>query len=85
MREAARQAIALLGETGNWQLRDAYENVVGKRPARDWNWDRTAQELFFELDRLRSAEVNDLFDKGQKARPTAISSGRARRSIRCWR
>jgi tetratricopeptide (TPR) repeat protein len=67
VREAARQAIALLGETGNWQLRDAYENVVGKRPARDWSWDRTARELFFELDRLRSAEVNDLFDKGQKA------------------
>jgi tetratricopeptide (TPR) repeat protein len=67
VREAARQAIALLGETGNWQLRDAYENVVGKRPARDWSWDRTARELFYVLDRLRSAEVDELFDKGQKA------------------
>lgn len=67
VREAARQAIALLGEAANWQLRDAYENVVGKRAARDWTWDRVARELFFELDRLRSAEVDELFEKGQKA------------------
>jgi hypothetical protein len=67
VREAARQGIALMGETGNWQLRDAYENVVGKRPARDWTWERTARELFGELDRLRTAEVNDLFDAGTKA------------------
>ncbi len=67
VRDAARQAIALLGETGNWQLRDAYENVVGKRPARDWTWERTARELFAELDRLRTAEVNDLFEAGTKA------------------
>ncbi len=67
VREAARQAIALMGETGNWQLRDAYENVVGKRAQRDWSWERTARELFAELDRLRTAEVTDLFDAGQKA------------------
>ncbi|HVJ21460.1 MAG TPA: hypothetical protein VM686_38880 [Polyangiaceae bacterium] len=67
VREAARQAIALMGETGNWQLRDAYENVVGKRPARDWTWERTARELFAELDRLRTAEVNELFEAGLKA------------------
>jgi len=67
VREAARQAIALMGETGNWQLRDAYENVVGKRPARDWTWERTARELFGELDRLRTAEVNELFETGIKA------------------
>ncbi|HEV8245790.1 MAG TPA: hypothetical protein VGP93_08475, partial [Polyangiaceae bacterium] len=67
VREAAREAIALMGETANWQLRDAYENVVGKRAARDWTWERMARELFAELDRLRTAEVNDLFDAGQKA------------------
>src|SRR5262249_3783579 len=67
VRDAARQAIALMGETANWQLRDAYENVVGKRPQRDWSWDRTARELFAELDRLRSAEVSDLFEAGLKA------------------
>jgi hypothetical protein len=67
LREGARQAIALYGETGHWQLRDAYENVVGKRAARDWTWERTARELFGELDRLRREEVIDRFEAGKKA------------------
>jgi tetratricopeptide (TPR) repeat protein len=68
VREASRQAIAMLGEVGAWQLRDTYETVVGKKPARDWNWERTARELFAEFDRLRSAEVSQLFDAGVAAR-----------------
>ncbi|HEX6766207.1 MAG TPA: hypothetical protein VF103_12035 [Polyangiaceae bacterium] len=68
LREAARQAVAMLAETGHWQLRDAYENVVGKRAARDWSWERTARELFGELDRLRRAEILDAFESGLKAR-----------------
>jgi hypothetical protein len=67
LRKAARQAIAMLGEAGHWQLRDAYEDVMGKRAARDWTWERTARELFGELDRLRRAEVYDRFEAGQKA------------------
>lgn len=67
LREASRQAIALYGESGHWQLRDAYEDVVGKRAARDWTWERTARELFGELDRLRRAELENRFDAGLKA------------------
>jgi hypothetical protein len=67
LRTAARQAIAMFGEAGHWQLRDAYEDVMGKRAARDWTWERTARELFGELDRLRRAEVYDRFEAGQKA------------------
>jgi hypothetical protein len=67
LREASRQAIALFGESGHWQLRDAYEDVVGKRAARDWTWERTARELFGELDRLRRVELSDRFEAGQKA------------------
>jgi hypothetical protein len=67
IREAARQGIGLLGEAGHWQLREAYEGVVGKRAARDWTWERTARELFAELDRTRRAEVFDLFEAGLKA------------------
>ena len=67
VREASRQAIAMLGEVGAWQLRDTYETVVGKKPPRDWNWERTARELFAEFDRLRSAEVSKLFDAGVAA------------------
>ena len=67
LRTAARQAIAMFGEAGHWQLRDAYEDVMGKRAPRDWTWERTARELFGELDRLRRAEVYDLFEAGQTA------------------
>jgi hypothetical protein len=68
IREAARQSVALTGEVASWQLRDTYENVVGKKPPRDWAWDRTARELFGEFDRLRFAQVGKLFDAGQAAR-----------------
>jgi tetratricopeptide (TPR) repeat protein len=68
VREASRQAIAMLGEVGAWQLRDTYETVVGKKPARDWNWERTARELFGEFDGLRSREVSKLFEAGSAAR-----------------
>lgn len=68
IREAARQAVALMGEAATWQLRDTYENVVGKRPPRDWSWERTARELFGEFDRIRSAQVSKLFEQGRAAR-----------------
>jgi tetratricopeptide (TPR) repeat protein len=68
IREASRQAVALLGEVGSWQLRDTYENVVGKKPPRDWAWERTARELFAEFDRLRVAQVSKFFEEGQAAR-----------------
>ena len=68
IREAARQAVALTGEVATWQLRDSYENVVGKKPPRDWSWERTARELFSEFDRLRFAQVGKLYEAGQAAR-----------------
>jgi len=67
LRQAARQAIVLLGEVGIWQLRDAYETVVGKRPRRDWSWDRTARELFFEYDKLHAAKAYETLELGNKA------------------
>jgi len=67
VRQAARQAIVMLGSAGLWQLRDAYENVVGKRPKRDWSWQRTARELFGEYDRLRLARVFQRFEDGMRA------------------
>jgi len=68
IREASRQAVALMGEVSSWQLRDTYENVVGKKPPRDWAWERTARELFAEFDRLRFAQVGKFFEDGQAAR-----------------
>jgi hypothetical protein len=64
LRAAARQAIVLLGSVGMWQLRDAYEDVVGRRPRRDWTWERTARELFGEFDRLRLARVYGTYVEG---------------------
>lgn len=67
LRTAARQAIGMFGEASHWQLRDAYEDVMGKRAPRDWSWERTARELFGELDRLRRAEVFERFEAAEKA------------------
>jgi hypothetical protein len=64
IREAARQAVVLMGEVATWQLRDTYENVVGKKPSREWSWERTARELFGEFDRLRLAQIHALFEEG---------------------
>jgi hypothetical protein len=67
IRNAARQAVVLLGDVGTWQLRDAYENTVGKLPPREWTWQRTARELFTEYDRLRQAKEYELFEAGVAA------------------
>lgn len=67
IRDAARQAVVLMGEVANWQLRDTYENVVGRKPPREWSWERTARELFGEFDGMRLSEVQTLFEKGLAA------------------
>lgn len=67
IREAARQAVALMGETANWQLRDTYEATIGKKPPRDWSWERTARELFREFDGMRVSELYETFKTGKKA------------------
>jgi tetratricopeptide (TPR) repeat protein len=67
IRDAARQAIVLFGEVGTWQLRDSYENTVGKRPPRDWSWERMARELFAELDRMRSGAISKIYEAGRVA------------------
>jgi hypothetical protein len=68
VREAARQAIGLFGETCMWQLKDTYESTVGKKPPRDWSWERSARELFAAFDRARSASVERAFEAGRAAR-----------------
>jgi tetratricopeptide (TPR) repeat protein len=69
LRDAAREAIAAIGEPGIWQLRDVYLNLTGNKPAREWGWDRIARELFATYDRARLAEVYKLMDDG-----TALAS-----------
>lgn len=64
LREAAREAIAAIGEPGIWQLRDAYLNQTGNKAPREFTWDRIARELFGMYDRARLAEVYKLMDEG---------------------
>lgn len=65
IRTAARRGIALMGEVGAWQLRDAYLDITGKHPPRDWTWKRTARELFTEYDRLRLEKVFDHYEEAK--------------------
>jgi hypothetical protein len=67
VREAARQAVAHLGQAILWPLRDAYERTLGEGPPREWPWDRVARELFWRFDRERTAELDELYNRGRKA------------------
>jgi len=67
IRLAAREAVAMLGEAGLWQLRDAYEKTVGQRAPREWPWDRVARELFAQFDRERLSEIYALWRRGRAA------------------
>jgi hypothetical protein len=64
VREAAREAIGQLGEPARWQLRDAYENLTGRKAETGWDWRRTAIELFAAYDRARLAEVYKMAEDG---------------------
>ncbi len=73
VREAAREAIGQVGEPAHWQLRDAYEQLMGEKPARSWDWQRTARELFAVYDRARLQEVYTLMDQGLEHAKTGKS------------
>lgn len=66
VRDAAREAIGQVGEPAHWQLRDAYEQLMGEKPSRSWDWQRTARELFAVYDRARLQEVYATMDEGLK-------------------
>lgn len=67
VREAARQGVSLFGETAHWPLRDTYEQMVGRKPPREWSWDRTARELFREFDRIRLSELYGEYQRGLRS------------------
>lgn len=67
LRDAAREAIAAIGEPGVWQIRDQYLGLTGEKPPRAWAWDRLARELFALYDQQRQAEIHKLMDEGVAA------------------
>jgi tetratricopeptide (TPR) repeat protein len=64
VREAAREAIGQIGEPARWQLREAYENLTGRKAESGWDWKRVAVELFAAYDRARLSEVYRMADEG---------------------
>jgi tetratricopeptide (TPR) repeat protein len=64
VRQAAREAALLLGDTGLFATRPSYERLVGKKPPADWGWEKVAKELFAAYDRARFAELYTLLDEG---------------------
>ena len=67
VQHAAREGLVLLGDVGSWQLKDAYQDITGKTPPREWTWKRTARELFTEYDRLKWEEAYALLATAQRA------------------
>jgi tetratricopeptide (TPR) repeat protein len=64
VRDAAREALVNYGDAALWQLREAYENLTGKRPPAGSTWDRLALELFESHDRARLEEIFQTFEQG---------------------
>jgi HEAT repeat protein len=67
LRDAAREALAAIGEPGLWQIRDQYLGLTGEKPPRAWTWDRLARELFALYDRQRLSEIHELMNQGAAA------------------
>jgi tetratricopeptide (TPR) repeat protein len=67
IREAARQAVLLMGEAGASFVRESYENMTNQKPSEAWGWEAAARELFRVLDRARLVEAHALMDEGLAA------------------
>jgi tetratricopeptide (TPR) repeat protein len=67
VRDAARQAIAGVGEPARWQLRDAYQDLTGDKPDKSVPWDVLARRIFAMYDQARLAELGDLARAGKQA------------------
>lgn len=67
LREAAREAIAAIGEPAWGHYKDSYKNLTGERPPRAWDWKRTVQEIFRIHDQSRLAKVYATWNKGKAA------------------
>lgn len=64
IREGAREALTNYGDAALWQLREAYENLTGKRAPSSATWDKLALELFESYDNARLEEIFGIFEEG---------------------
>lgn len=64
VRDAARQAVASIGEPGRFRLRDAYQDLTGEKVDKSVTWDVLARRMFFLYDQARAAEITRTFQTG---------------------
>jgi tetratricopeptide (TPR) repeat protein len=67
IREAARQAVLLLADSGFSAVRESYANMMNEKPPEAWGWETTARELFRIFDRVRLVDAYALMDEGLAA------------------
>ena len=67
IREAARQAVLLMGEAGLSFVRESYENMTNEKAPDTGGWEGAARELFRVFDRARLTEAYSLMDEGLAA------------------
>ncbi len=67
LREAAREAIAAIGEPAWGHYKDSYKSLTGERPPRAWDYKRTVQEIFRIHDQSRLAKVYATWEQGKRA------------------
>lgn len=67
IREAAREAVAAIGEAGRWRLRDVYQDLTGEKIDKSLPWDVVARRIFAIYDKGRVAELWSIFTSGLEA------------------
>ncbi|NUP09980.1 MAG: hypothetical protein HOW73_28360 [Polyangiaceae bacterium] len=67
VRDAAREAVAAIGEAGRWRLRDAYQDLTGEKVDKSIPWDILARRIFAIYDKGRVAELWNIFTSGLDA------------------
>ncbi|MBK6517374.1 MAG: hypothetical protein IPG04_25495 [Polyangiaceae bacterium] len=67
IRQAAREAIAAIGEAGRWRLRDVYQDLTGEKIDKSLAWDIVARRIFAIYDKGRVAELWHIFTSGLDA------------------
>lgn len=67
VRDAARSAVASLGEAARWGLRDHYEQMSGKRAERSWNANDLAQRIYASFDEVLKARDRAEMERGMAA------------------
>ncbi len=67
VREAARWSMAQFKQNAIWQLREAYEEAVGRRPEPSWTWKVLSERLYAHLDQPLIERARRSLEKGLSA------------------